>query len=711
MISQIKNLTYKSFLDYTGPAENFKSKNIIYGDNGNGKSSLAIGLYNSFIQSDHERLTYLFNKYYIAQNMLLTEESNDNIKAVKITYGDKNVSNEKEIKELKDKLDILKSNESGLKKKIDGHSKKVLSEIEKIFQDNKKDNKSIKRKPGKDVDRKFNAWCGEYTEAIKQHPDYDYSNSPTSKKIEEEINDIEKAKINELNCSEIDQLLRVIESLMMTGYPELGISNEVLNWINEGLHIHNDKKKDVCEFCHNKFDRNQLLGEINDKLKNETAKKQKYLETATDKLILFKDQLGTLNVNSKVLLENGDFNDTYFTLVSLINIAREELESNILTMQAKIKKMATPLNKKLLSQVKINDIEQLINDLIKKKRKISREKSRELEEINTLIKGVIGFKIKNSTLISSEMALLKQDNKNLSEMSENANDIEQQIESLEAEGSDISDFAQEINEILTDYEVGLKLVPKNDTYFLCHKFNPEREITLDVISEGERNVLAFCYFYCSLLGTEKEIKNDIAGIIIDDPISSLDNKNSTLITAMLEHILKSNAQVFILTHSWKDYLNIIYSKQEEEYGFYECFKENYRSSIRRIKKSVSVYKKLYQEIYQIQKKNFDDIKPEEFLHLPNTMRRVFESYLRFNFNISMATANSIDKIKTVFEFSNRDIDNGKLQGFLNVINVFSHGSIFEYNPKQREIYDSAKFLIKTLKCNNKGHHQKMIEDI
>lgn len=44
MIERVMNLTKKSFVNYSGPIEKFKLKNIIFGYNGRGKSSLALGL-------------------------------------------------------------------------------------------------------------------------------------------------------------------------------------------------------------------------------------------------------------------------------------------------------------------------------------------------------------------------------------------------------------------------------------------------------------------------------------------------------------------------------------------------------------------------------------------------------------------------------------------------------------------------------------------
>lgn len=50
LITNVTNLTKKSFVNYTGPVNTdfFSSKNIIFGYNGRGKSSLALGIIEEF---------------------------------------------------------------------------------------------------------------------------------------------------------------------------------------------------------------------------------------------------------------------------------------------------------------------------------------------------------------------------------------------------------------------------------------------------------------------------------------------------------------------------------------------------------------------------------------------------------------------------------------------------------------------------------------
>ena len=51
MIVKINNFTYKSFVGYSNPNDLlFRAKNILFGYNGKGKSSVAIGIKNEFLK-------------------------------------------------------------------------------------------------------------------------------------------------------------------------------------------------------------------------------------------------------------------------------------------------------------------------------------------------------------------------------------------------------------------------------------------------------------------------------------------------------------------------------------------------------------------------------------------------------------------------------------------------------------------------------------
>lgn len=48
MIKKINNFTYKSFTNYTGPDDEFREVNVLFGYNGKGKTALVEGIKKEF---------------------------------------------------------------------------------------------------------------------------------------------------------------------------------------------------------------------------------------------------------------------------------------------------------------------------------------------------------------------------------------------------------------------------------------------------------------------------------------------------------------------------------------------------------------------------------------------------------------------------------------------------------------------------------------
>lgn len=102
------------------------------------------------------------------------------------------------------------------------------------------------------------------------------------------------------------------------------------------------------------------------------------------------------------------------------------------------------------------------------------------------------------------------------------------------------------------------------------------------LSEGERNFIAFLYFYHKVLGREtadSEFKNRI--VVIDDPVSSIDSSSLFIVSSIVREILsvclnngtaaKHDAprfinQMFVLTHNAFFHKEVSYAKLK----YYHC---------------------------------------------------------------------------------------------------------------------------------------------
>lgn len=144
MIKEVYNLNEKSFRNYNGPDKGFKEKNIIFGYNGRGKTSLAKGLIREFLKdtaNSSENYSF-FNRNYIKENIILKESNNSKIKGVIANFGKKDVDIEKKIKLLEENIIDTKK----LENEIQQLNKNIRAEIDKIH-DEKKGSISIQKKP------------------------------------------------------------------------------------------------------------------------------------------------------------------------------------------------------------------------------------------------------------------------------------------------------------------------------------------------------------------------------------------------------------------------------------------------------------------------------------------------------------------------------------------------------------------------------------
>ncbi len=74
MITKLYNFSHKSFVGYTNPNDLlFRSKNILFGYNGKGKSSIAIGIKDEFLKDPIKKQENLriFDRDYISHSLLL----------------------------------------------------------------------------------------------------------------------------------------------------------------------------------------------------------------------------------------------------------------------------------------------------------------------------------------------------------------------------------------------------------------------------------------------------------------------------------------------------------------------------------------------------------------------------------------------------------------------------------------------------------------
>ncbi|GAA6799759.1 hypothetical protein HpHCM65_10490 [Helicobacter pylori] len=246
-----------------------------------------------------------------------------------------------------------------------------------------------------------------------------------------------------------------------------------------------------------------------------------------------------------------------------------------------------------------------------------------------------------------------------------------------------------------------------------------------ILSDGEKTTLAFAYFLARLkLFYKKENLKKLV-VVIDDPISSLDEQriyNTTCLVAKINQELASNkedkVQVFVLTHNHTFMACLI-----NMVGTYACYfqLERHQGQLKIVCKDEingyfdTFYLLLFKEVYAFAKKEKVQDNFNEAINYGNKVRVLLEGFLKINFINSFLGANSVfdeDKIKKLIEtadnqvrlsFSNLPFSNehsikdkdALTEKFLSIIkglHLESHGSVADvFNPYKISLKDVQRF--------------------
>lgn len=486
---------------------------------------------------------------------------------------------------------------------------------------------------------------------------------------------------------------------------------EVVQWIESGLKLHKDG--DNCKFCGGKLDYSDVKLKI-------TQYKENKRHKATEKLKQFREQLQSLLESIKAIEKEsksyttniGNEIEQYF---SSISEKKQTIESFITSCQSKIDNIEVQENFDFeLLAVTLKEIEESILKINKAKNEQLSELRNKQNNLTTLVKGAIGLEIINSVTIKDKLKEVNDKEIDLKEKQDNNKKKQQEIQDLKQQKSLTKDFADFVSQILNDINISLKIELDTDNKnYIIKSTNENATLTIRDISEGEKNLLALLFFYYELFADNKQqnVKPEIELIIVDDPISSMDDSNRFYILELMKNLLElPNQQIFVLTHSWEDYCNLSYGKKAWEnnqpFATFEIRKTNGRSVLSQLKNIEKPYKYLFKEIFEFSQKSEDELKTEcQIYHYPNVMRRVFEEWYSFKIGNDLnLTSSQQDRITSELKIT-ENREKTRLGLLLKVCNILSHSINGSKNPQ--EIHQSAKYLMKLIKDNDPLHYERM----
>lgn len=709
MIDKLNNFSMKSFKNYSGPDKKFNKKNIIFGYNGKGKSSMSKGIIIEYAKENSKEKARIFDDDYVNENLILNE-SDGKIKGVKANFGEKEVNIENEIKRLQNLIVDTETNEKEIEK---------LEENIKIYIDDIHE----KRKGTARISRKSTSYTIEkilesYHKDLEQaksiiQTDQELANIKGDDVLEKRLDELRRLDIGVINEFPQQDVWNEIVELCSTSFKSIEIpKQEIMSWLNEGLHIHIDKDETNCIFCNNSIELDNIKKRIDEYNSSE-------LQKASNTIYLYKESLNNYisEINNFLVKKEN-------TLTILNEIELKECYIEIKNSKNSLLKIIDFLEMKLENMEKLKAINNEINNLtdsldliinnFNKIKEIINNKQDKIRHLldnqDILVKGSIALEIKENAIIKNNFKNIEEEQKKLKETLKSNEQLKIKIQELEESKSDVGDFAELLTKTFLDLGIDIDiLVDESKKSYILQHSHSEEALTVQDISEGERNLLSLLFFYYELFEDDEQIKfkDNIDILVIDDPISSLDETNRYYVLEIIKSLLEQDfTQTFILTHAWNDFTDLCYGKEKQEnYSFFEVYKDSAgESKLRNKKPNDDPYKMLFQEVYIFSQKNKDEeLKHCEVYHLPNSMRRIFEYFLSFkSSNNIIPTSSSKSQIENIMDITS-NTKKRKLATLLSITNVLSHK--VSYNPD--EILESAKFLMQQIKNVDSKHFYAM----
>ena len=352
-----------------------------------------------------------------------------------------------------------------------------------------------------------------------------------------------------------------------------------------------------------------------DKLKNALDEKQKYLFEACNP-ILDEAPVGFADIEKRYqrLQEKNNGND--------IETKKEEA----------VKRMRYHYVKQLMDEFDYSGIKTTLDVLFDEKEK--REK--EYDDERSKIYGSGGLK-------------------------EDINNIMKEIVDLQNQTKNEAILADNINNKLL-HMVSFKLKHFEDDeskgVYKVKDINTEAVRDITELSTGEKNVIAFLYFLEKLNEVKDDAVNKPRVIVFDDPMNSNDDGMQYLIIEELQALMKNLLETdhfILLTHNKHFYLNVKHNHNCRRDKFIRFQTNGAKTHIICLAKDAEDFKTSYESLWTELRilYEYDEISENMLL---NPIRRIIETFTKFNALDKTAFCNKVSGAKKLFDVNSHSID-------------------------------------------------------
>lgn len=741
---------YKSF-SWSEELGEFKKKNLIYGWNYSGKTTLSKlfqtlefkgskqyfanpefsfeysdnngNVPGTITNSNYKEAPYLFkvfNSQYI-KDVFISDDMDLDFQPISFYLGDESGELDKQIKSLVNYNEILVDRKEKLRasfieefEKYDKKTGSKFTDKAKEIRDNYLDGKLNRDDFNLSHFRKI-------AKKVKQNLSvYTLSNDERGK-TKNEATSVNKYEPQKDDYILVERLKGLVESVRVIledsapkaiPFPELDEDRELFQWVQTGVKLHENETN--CKFCTKELPENRIQ-DLNSYYSKKLKEIQALIDTTTNEIESEKQKLKLKFPDKKNLGDNyqNDYSKAIEDFDKAATIYREQLKLLENDLKRKPNSYFSPISATSIELVSLDPALQTINDSIKKHNswleEFDENKSKALEKL--LDHYVAEYLLSESYLkkeANSQRAIAV-----ISKIDGLVQSNKKDINLLEAKLKSLVKGQEELNDTLSIllHRDDVKIKISNDKFTIERGGYPASNL-----SEGEKSAIAFAYFLTELksLRIEEPSLLPRTVIFIDDPISSLDSNHIFQVRSLIQDFFKEDdyAQIFISTHNFEFFSVMrdsnLYKnfKGNQDAGkrpfFWIRRRDDNTSTIEKLPKTFSEYKSEYVALFHLLKDYKENPSKQDFQYavlLPNAVRRFIELYTAMKYPSSH---DSVDvRAKLVF-------DNGsKTPHGVKLLHWFSHQLQFEkvqqHDDKLLQIDDAIDDLLTFIKNEDDLH--------
>ncbi len=481
--------------------------------------------------------------------------------------------------------------------------------------------------------------------------------------------------LSKLNLSSLDLLIERLKHVSQTSLSELGekakgrfkehlkiIGEKEKDWLRKGLEIKSSMTENICPFCGQELYDDSLIKEYEVIFNEEYIKLIKQIENLSKEISKF-----SLSYIVKTISNNDNLIQKWNQYIENLEIPKiEEIEAIEEEIKAEFERILGYKKEKIF--IPFSDFEELDKKINKLKERID-SYNNHIEDLNQRIEG-FKQRLETSSIdeLNKKLKLIerKLERRRLDNLCDKYKKLLQEKENLEEKKENLKNqlnkemneflkkYDEEINKIFekfnTDYRIEAKEIgstKKQQTFEYAIKLNFSEEVKPntrlgEILSEGDKTTLAFSVFIA-----KQKLDDDLSKkvIVIDDPISSLDEFRIYRTVEYITNLIENAKQVIILTHNLL-FLNALLEKLErlnfKKVSICRIEKNKDSSNIEKLTlkearnfigyKLNSFFEK-FENVKKIVRKyeNGESLKEIELEKAFDDGRVALESYLRFKF--------------------------------------------------------------------------------